>query len=93
MPGAVFRTDSEPFKVKKCLNGICSAVYSAFLHFFCYVVCRCFACLFEKVVSLSQSHMKSFTTLIVDLMKKENLFSSQGGPIILAQASAHDIIS
>ncbi|KAI9114456.1 hypothetical protein K1719_014684 [Acacia pycnantha] len=30
-------------------------------------------------------HMQKFTTYIVDLMKQEKLFSSQGGPIILAQ--------
>ncbi|KAL9241788.1 hypothetical protein vseg_015854 [Gypsophila vaccaria] len=29
--------------------------------------------------------MQNFTTLIVDMVKKENLFASQGGPIILAQ--------
>ncbi|KAG9445334.1 hypothetical protein H6P81_016674 [Aristolochia fimbriata] len=33
-----------------------------------------------------KSHMKSFMTLIVNMMKKEKLFASQGGPIILAQA-------
>jgi hypothetical protein len=32
-----------------------------------------------------QRHMKSFTTYIVDLMKKERLFASQGGNIVLAQ--------
>lgn len=32
-----------------------------------------------------QSHMQNFTTLIVNLMKREKLFASQGGPIILAQ--------
>ncbi|XP_077224015.1 beta-galactosidase 10-like [Tasmannia lanceolata] len=32
-----------------------------------------------------KSHMKNFTTLIVNLMKQEKLFASQGGPIILAQ--------
>ncbi|KAG8044138.1 hypothetical protein GUJ93_ZPchr0044g38095 [Zizania palustris] len=32
-----------------------------------------------------KSHMKRFTTYIVDMMKKEQLFASQGGPIILAQ--------
>ncbi|XP_021276280.1 beta-galactosidase 15-like [Herrania umbratica] len=31
------------------------------------------------------NEMQNFTTLIVDMMKKENLFASQGGPIILAQ--------
>ncbi|KAL8464878.1 hypothetical protein ACS0TY_034382 [Phlomoides rotata] len=30
-------------------------------------------------------YMKKFMTLIVDMMKKEKLFASQGGPIILAQ--------
>lgn len=30
-------------------------------------------------------HMKKFLTYIVNLMKKEKLFASQGGPIILAQ--------
>ena len=29
--------------------------------------------------------MQNFTTLIVDMMRKEKLFASQGGPIILAQ--------
>jgi len=32
-----------------------------------------------------QNAMKSFLTKIVDLMKDDNLFASQGGPIILAQ--------
>ncbi|XP_075667519.1 beta-galactosidase 15-like isoform X2 [Castanea sativa] len=31
------------------------------------------------------SEMKTFTTLIVDMMKRETLFASQGGPIILSQ--------
>lgn len=29
--------------------------------------------------------MQNFTTKIVHMMKEENLFASQGGPIILAQ--------
>ncbi|WOK96410.1 beta-galactosidase 3 isoform X1 [Canna indica] len=32
-----------------------------------------------------KSHMKSFTTYIVEMMKREKLFASQGGHIILAQ--------
>ncbi|GFQ08892.1 beta-galactosidase 10 [Phtheirospermum japonicum] len=32
-------------------------------------------------------YMEKFMTYIVDMMKKEKLFASQGGPIILAQAS------
>ncbi|KAJ4846091.1 Beta-galactosidase 15 [Turnera subulata] len=31
------------------------------------------------------NEMKNFTALIVNMMKQENLFASQGGPIILAQ--------
>nr|DAD39509.1 TPA_asm: hypothetical protein HUJ06_013832 [Nelumbo nucifera] len=31
------------------------------------------------------NEMKNFTTLIVDMIKQENLFASQGGPIIIAQ--------
>ncbi|XP_075491404.1 beta-galactosidase 15-like [Primulina tabacum] len=31
------------------------------------------------------NEMKTFTTLIVDMMKKNNLFASEGGPIIMAQ--------
>ncbi|CAA0820988.1 Beta-galactosidase 10 [Striga hermonthica] len=31
-------------------------------------------------------YMKKFMTYIVEMMKRENLFASQGGPIILAQA-------
>ncbi|KAI3471999.1 hypothetical protein Pfo_028687 [Paulownia fortunei] len=31
------------------------------------------------------NEMKNFTTLIVDMVKQENLFASEGGPIILAQ--------
>ncbi|KAL5704441.1 Beta-galactosidase 10 [Ranunculus cassubicifolius] len=32
-----------------------------------------------------KSHMKNFTTFIVNMMKEEKFFASQGGPIILAQ--------
>ncbi|XP_065864530.1 beta-galactosidase 15-like [Euphorbia lathyris] len=32
-----------------------------------------------------KKEMQTFTTLIVDMMKREKLFASQGGPIILAQ--------
>ncbi|XP_068664869.1 beta-galactosidase 15-like [Aristolochia californica] len=32
-----------------------------------------------------KNEMQNFTTLIVDMMKQEQLFASQGGPIILAQ--------
>lgn len=45
VPGMVYRTDNEPFKL----------------------------------------HMQRFTSKIVDLMKSEGLYASQGGPIILSQ--------
>lgn len=32
-----------------------------------------------------KNEMQNFTTLIVDMVKRENLFASQGGPVILAQ--------
>lgn len=32
-----------------------------------------------------QAEMKRFTAKIVDMMKQENLYASQGGPIILSQ--------
>lgn len=32
-----------------------------------------------------QNAMKNFVTKIVKMMKRENLFASEGGPIILAQ--------
>lgn len=34
---------------------------------------------------LFQNEMQNFTKLIVDMVKEEKLFASQGGPIILAQ--------
>lgn len=40
---------------------------------------------FRTSNDLFQNEMKCFVTKIVDLMKGENLFASQGGPIILAQ--------
>lgn len=38
-----------------------------------------------KLLLSLQGEMKHFLAKIVDLMKEENLFASQGGPIILAQ--------
>lgn len=39
-----------------------------------------------------QEEMKRFLAKIVDLMKQENLFASQGGPIILAQVIHQQIL-
>ncbi|KAI9192258.1 hypothetical protein LWI28_020101 [Acer negundo] len=40
---------------------------------------------FRTANSVFMNEMQNFTTLIVDMMRKEKLFASQGGPIILAQ--------
>lgn len=37
------------------------------------------------MVLIDKAEMKRFTAKIVDLMKQENLYASQGGPIILSQ--------
>ncbi|KAM0862872.1 hypothetical protein ACQ4PT_044966 [Festuca glaucescens] len=72
IPGTVFRTNNEPFKVR--------------------VACEFCGCLLFPVLGddpsdifWMQSHMQSFTTKIVDMMKNEQFFASQGGHIILAQ--------
>ena len=49
-------------------------------------------CSVAFLICTEQSEMKTFTTLIVDMAKKEKLFASQGGPIILAQVYTHIII-
>ncbi|XP_010518958.1 PREDICTED: beta-galactosidase 15-like [Tarenaya hassleriana] len=40
---------------------------------------------FRTANTAFMNEMQNFTTLIVDMAKQENLFASQGGPIILAQ--------
>ncbi|XP_002516256.2 beta-galactosidase 15 [Ricinus communis] len=42
-------------------------------------------CELRTANSVFMNEMQNFTSLIVDMMKDENLFASQGGPIILAQ--------
>lgn len=37
--------------------------------------------------------MQNFTTKIVNMMKEENLFASQGGPIILSQVHHYKCFS
>ncbi|KAK9121852.1 hypothetical protein Syun_019469 [Stephania yunnanensis] len=45
----------------------------------------------SRLVSFSytQKEMQKFTAKIVDMMKQEKLYASQGGPIILSQASRY----
>lgn len=50
-----------------------------------YVTIQVVIVLYEDICHFLQTHMQSFTTYIVEMMKKERLFASQGGPIILAQ--------
>ncbi|KAG8380475.1 hypothetical protein BUALT_Bualt06G0019200 [Buddleja alternifolia] len=40
---------------------------------------------FRTANDVFMNEMQNFTSLIVDMVKQENLFASQGGPIILAQ--------
>ncbi|KAL6219654.1 hypothetical protein ACLB2K_007413 [Fragaria x ananassa] len=42
-------------------------------------------CQIRTANDVFMNEMKNFTTLIVDMMKKEKLFASQGGPIIIPQ--------
>lgn len=73
VPGISFRTDNEPFKVvifsRTQIHG--------FWHFSITTLNHMFVPL--------QRAMQGFTEKIVGLMKRENLFESQGGPIILSQ--------
>lgn len=36
-----------------------------------------------------QAAMQNFTAKIVDMMKSENMFEPQGGPIIMSQVTLH----
>lgn len=45
----------------------------------------CFSCKLGLSSRFWQMHMERFTKKIVTLMKSENLFETQGGPIILSQ--------
>lgn len=76
IPGIQFRTDNEPFKVSTIsifsfhvVNHWCLLV-ELWVALFCY---------------LFQAEMQRFTAKIVDMMKQEKLYASQGGPIILSQ--------
>lgn len=72
IPGVEFRTDNEPFKVHKSL------LLFEFLNIFSILQ-------YSFLTYLFQAEMKRFTAKIVDLMKQEKLYASQGGPIILSQ--------
>ena len=74
VPGIFFRTDNKQFKV---------------LHVLMYTN----VCLLLQVKRLTditkqkllQEHTERYVRMILDKMKEEKLFASQGGPIILGQ--------
>lgn len=95
--GTVFRTDSEPFKVCKfpsLFKWIGTQLFHfnssslSILHPFSIANIAQLLFPYNWILYLGlQYYMQKFMTYIVNLMKQEKLFASQGGPIILAQAS------
>jgi len=79
VPGTVFRQDNEPWKVSNHKYEEKKNQFS-FLLENSYALCE----------FLFQHYMESFTTYIVNLLKKEKLFAPQGGPIILSQVKTYD---
>ena len=82
VPGISFRTDNEPFKVSDI---------NLFIFFLFFLDCKkhkwtglIFLLFFFNLLILKAA-MQGFTQKIVQMMKSENLFESQGGPIILSQ--------
>lgn len=73
IPGIALRTDNEIFKVPapNCCEVQLSTIYNTRFN--------------PIFISVVQAEMQNFTTLIVNMVKKENLLASQGGPIIIAQ--------
>lgn len=75
IPGVQLRTDNEPYKV------LYPHPYSSFI--------KCGILIYHITVYnnniMFQIEMQRFTTYIVNLMKQEKLYASQGGPIILSQ--------
>ena len=79
VPETVFRQDNEPWKVSNHKYEEKKNQFS-FLLENSYALCE----------FLFQHYMESFTTYIVNLLKKEKLFAPQGGPIILSQVKTYD---
>lgn len=74
VPGIVFRTDNEPFKVLQSSHVMTVGPSQVNLLKW-----------FPSHDFFWQFYMQTFTTKIVSLMKLEGLYASQGGPIILSQ--------
>lgn len=82
VPGISFRTDNGPFKV---MND--TLILIRFSHFL-FNVCSCainFGYCSVTYVCIVKAAMQGFTQKIVQMMKDDRLFASQGGPIILSQ--------
>lgn len=76
IPGIKFRTDNGPFKVLPFLLLLP-------LIFFPVENGR----IFSLTINNLQAEMQRFTAKIVNMMQQENLYASQGGPIIISQVS------
>lgn len=76
VPGISFETDNGPFKV------IVLHLLSNLSPFAIYMYCICpfFGSYFLLVLQMA---MQEYTKMVVDTMKSEKLFESQGGTIIL----------
>lgn len=89
-PGIVFRSDNEPFKVPKyTINYILQIMLLLPI----YIILNYKHLIFGFLGTiLLQFHMKKFTQKIVHMLKKQNLYASQGGPIILSQVFSDKLI-
>lgn len=80
VPGIFFRTDNKPFKV---LYG--TYKYMSKSKCMCFVTIKYIKRYDQKI--LLQEHTERYVRMILDKMKEERLFASQGGPIILGQVT------
>lgn len=76
IPGIKLRTDNEPYKVYNPFIPICSLL--------CVFAIFSTSLVWLKICGF-QAEMQRFTAKIVEMMKNEKLYASQGGPIILSQ--------
>ena len=74
IPDIIFRSDNAPFKVINS-HPLCVKRSSV----------KYLSTPFDKKFQNLQIQMEKFVTMIINKMKEEKLFASQGGPIVLAQ--------
>ncbi|CAL0326899.1 unnamed protein product [Lupinus luteus] len=82
VPGIIFRSNNEPFKVTSLLRIPCHAEINNNNNNLRLdkLIMFVFLCNLNM-----KQHMEAYVTKIINMMKAEKLFASQGGPIILAQ--------